>query len=158
EVDEAVERLLADVTDDDLQRLDHQVQARINRQFNGLRHACQSSAALMKNLETVLRQEAEALADDRLAGSSVVGMFFQRYPREEEAQAALAEAFDQAVPELAVRRLARAAERNVLAVPPGPLADRLHEQARQALPDVAFTVVPSHDDVVFYREMVNLPL
>jgi hypothetical protein len=59
---------------------------------------------------------------------------------------------------MAGRRLAREAEVRVLAVPPGPSADRFREQARQALPEVELAAVPGHEDVVFYREIPHLPL
>ena len=50
------------------------------------------------------------------------------------------------------------AELCVLAAPPGPAGDRFRELARPRLPEVEVLPAVSEDDILFYREVSNLPL
>jgi hypothetical protein len=91
-------------------------------------------------------------------GANVVEMFLAEHPDEGEAMNEIANAFEEAAPELARAVAGRLPEVCVLAVPGGPLGERFQDLTVQALPDAKLEITSSPDDIVFYREQPNLPL
>jgi hypothetical protein len=157
-VSDAVEQLLTRVTAEDVQLLDQKVQAMIRQQFTGLRHVCQSSANVLKNVEGAMQREAEPVAETRLVGTNVVDMYLERYESEQQAMDGIARAFDEAAPMLMGPRDARRAEVQVLAAPPGPSEERFRDLARRALPETNLVAAASADDIALYRELPRLPI
>jgi hypothetical protein len=156
-VSDAIDKVLADITPEEMRDLDNHVQAMINGQFTTLKHVCQSSGVLMRNLERALVQEAEPLATERLKDANIVDMFFLRYS-DETAIASLTEAFRSARPHLAGEDLAPEEELRLLAVPPGSTTDHFRDLVKHAVPDAELTAAPSIDDIVIYRECVHTPI
>jgi hypothetical protein len=157
-LNEAIAHFSENVTAEDLRELDGRMQSFIQGQFQGLLHVCLSSANLLKNLEAAMKRQAEAFAESRLEGAGVAEMFLERHPDDEEARGEIVTGFDEAAPEFAGSRLSRQKEICILATPPGAARDRFRALAQQALPDVALAAAPSTSDVVFYREIPQLPL
>lgn len=156
--DEAVERILAEIPEDDLQVLEERSQTLIKQQFGTLRHVCQSSGTLMKNLEAALQAEAEAMAHGRMKESDVAQMFFQRFPQDIEARTNLAAAFEDAYPELGRLQTNPGIEISYVGLSPGPDSERFIALVREALNDEEIETVPNTDDIVFFREIAHLPL
>ena len=67
-------------------------------------------------------------------------------------------AFDQAQPDLAGSQNAAQQGLCIVAVPPGPEGERFRALVRHALPEVPMLAAASTDDIVFYREGVQIPL
>jgi hypothetical protein len=63
-------------------------------------------------------------------------------------------AFEEASPELS----ARGRQVSVLVVPPGPAGERIRDLANRTLTNVPLVHVVGGDDIVFYREAVQLSL
>jgi hypothetical protein len=160
-LDEAVEYFLSAVTPEDLQDLETRVQAMIRHQFSALVHVCLGSAGLIKGLETAMMQEATAFVEGRITYTDVAEMFLAQYPDEQQALNEIANAFEEAVPEIAVAgKNARpeAARLCVLAVPSTPAGEEFRRLAHQALADVELVDAVSLDDIILYREWPHLPL
>jgi hypothetical protein len=158
-LEQAVIHFARDITPDDLQALDRQVQALIQQQFRALIHVCLTSANLMSNVRIAMEQEVARAVEARIGGTDAASQFFEHFPTDEEAAAELVSAFDEAVPDVTVSKSGpRACEIAVLAVPPTPAGERLLSLARQALPDVVLTAAPGSDEIIVYREAVQVPM
>jgi hypothetical protein len=156
---EAVEHALAGVTPEELHALDGRIQGAIRSQFTALVHVCLSSTSLLKNVETVMMQEAQSFVEGRFTVTDVAEMFFCQYPEDEQAIDEIAAAFDEAAPEpVTGGKNAPSARFCLLAVPATPAGERFRALAREALPDVELIDVVSPDDIVFYREWTHLAL
>ncbi len=121
-------------------------------------HICLASQNLLKPLEQMMQQQAEAFAGSRLVGTSVVEMFLTQNPGEDQALRDISVGFDEAAPELAGAQAGKETEIRVLALPPGPAAEQFRSLVQRALPGVPLTYTESPDDVVFYREVPQFRL
>src|SRR5262249_23005949 len=123
-ISDAVQRVLDDVSPEDLKKLDLQIQGMIKQQFTALVHVCMTSSNLLRNLERAMQQQAEAFVGTRLAGANVVEMFLAQPPDETKATERLAAAFDQAASLLGGISSVAGREIQVLALPNGPQKQR----------------------------------
>jgi hypothetical protein len=155
---EAVQQLASAFTAEELGDFDCQMQKLIRQQFTALVHVCMTSSNLLKNLEVAMQQEAELFVESRLTTTSVAEMYLAHHPDEEDAEEDLIQVFESAVPLMAPGRASRCVELSLLATPPGPAGERIRERARQALSDVDLALTSSTDDIVFYREVPQVPL
>src|SRR5262249_9684042 len=78
--------------------------------------------------------------------------------QQDEAEDAIESDFEQAAPLLPKPESSSAEEICVLAAPPGPSGTRFRELARRALPHIELVASPSSQDIVYYRELVHVPL
>jgi serine/threonine protein kinase len=156
---QAVAQFTGQVTPDDFQQLDQQMQAVIEQQFRALIHVCMTPANLLKNVQAAMEEEMARTVEARIGPSDTAALFLEHYARNAEAADALSTAFDEAAPDLA--GLKSGQHRNelcILAVPPGEAGDHIKMLAKQALPDVAWTYSVSVDDILVYREALQLPI
>ncbi len=157
-LDEAIGQFHQSLGADELRELDQQMQKMIRQQFTALVHVCLTPSNLLKNLEAAMQREAEAFVAARLTTTNVVDMYLAQQGSEEEAQADLVDALDEAAPDLADARASRNSEIQVLVVPAGPAGEKLAELARTSLPKVTLLTDPHSDDIVFYREVPQVEL
>jgi hypothetical protein len=177
-VEQAVAQFTETLTPNDLLDLDGEVQFLIRERFTALVHVCLTRANMVKSLALAMRETAEGFITARLSGlsiaaagseeeppSTLVGaplsacdLFLAQYPETTQAADALANAFEEASPELTSPRLPEETTFTVLAVPPGPAGDQLRTAARHALPTVELIPAGSQEDIVLYREQAYQPL
>jgi hypothetical protein len=157
-LDEAAHRLVQTLPPEDLLDLDNRVQQQVRRQFQALVSYCLESQGQTGPLVDLIGQQAEEFMAARLEGATAAEVFFQHFTDDPQgAVRALARAYDEAEPELAVPPAPDAAI-DVLAVPAGPEGDCLRVKAREAVPRVDLRPADSIDEVVFYREVCGLSL
>jgi hypothetical protein len=156
--DEAIEELLESIHDQDIRDLDQQIQEMIVQQFTSLVEACTTSANVFRSLEDHMRRLAEAFVAGRLTAANVVDMFLAHYPDEDAAAGEIANAYHEAVPEMARSLSCPEPEIRILALPPGESAAAFRTLVRKALPNIPLAITESADDVIFYREQPGLPL
>jgi hypothetical protein len=125
----------------------------VTRQFTALVHVCLASTNMLKNLERAMQDELEKFVGTRLEGANVAEMFLAQHPREDDAEQAIGDYFEEAAPALKGGRTAQQAELCILAAPPGPAGERFRDLARAAMADKELTPAASSADIVFYREV-----
>jgi hypothetical protein len=156
---EAVQQFLGGFSPEDLVELDYQAQEVIRRQFQALVNVCLTSANVLREVEDALRQCAEEFVGPKLAATNAAELFLGQYPSEEEAVGEVHSVFDEAAAEPVGRSAGRAQpELNVLLTPPGPAGERFAAMTRDALEVREMTGAAAGDDVVVYREQLNLAL
>ena len=155
---EAADGFLAGVGPEALLELDGRVQAMIRSQFTALVHICLASGNLLKNVETAMRQVAQEFAGEVVDETDAAELFLEQHPDEGEAEGEASGCYDEAQPEWLPGPSAPASEICVLAAPPGEAGERFRALTRRALPDVEMLPAVSEDDILFYREVSNLPL
>jgi hypothetical protein len=158
-LEEAVEHFVRDVTPEDACALDHQVQAMISEQFRTLFYVCMSSANLLKNVQVAMEQEVARATEQRINATDAAALFLEVFPTAEQAAHELATAFDEAAPDSPGPRSGSAnGEACVLTVPATAAGERLKELARQAVPEAPWVFAQGGDEVIVYREALQVPL
>jgi serine/threonine protein kinase len=158
DLSEAVEQFLAGVSAEAMLNLDSQVGAVVKERFRALVHICTTTANILRDVETALLETAETFAAGLMDSHDVASMFLEQHPDPNAAEGEIASFFQEATPELRSNPESRAGELCLLAVPDGPAGDQFRAHAAAALPRTDLTFVPSSDDIVLVRELVNLPL
>jgi hypothetical protein len=156
---EAVERIVRDVSTEDLHSIDRQVQSMLTEQFVTLYHVCMASTNMLKNVEIALEQEVARATEQRINATDVAALFLEVFPTAEEATNKLTAAFDEAAPDMpGTRSNSLCSELCVLCVPATPAGEQLKALARQALPDVPWIFVEGGAEIIVYRESAQTPL
>ena len=112
----------------------------------------------MCRTESVADVEAVAQCGELLGKTNAAELFLEQHPDEENAKGEASGCFDEAQPELAPGKASTTSEVCVLAAPPGSAGDRFRALTRAALPEVEVLSATAEDDILFYREVANLPL
>ena len=155
-IEEAAQKFLKVLTDDDLSELEHRVQHDIHLGFGGLYEACMNSAG-GENLLRILRSATRAFLDDRLGEVDFAGMLKQKYPSKSAFGQAIARSYNEAEPKLVSGGMWARSEVVVVGSPPGEGGTAITQQVAPLLPASAGTV-DAADEVLFYREYSNIPL
>jgi hypothetical protein len=77
-LESAVRKLLAQVSAEDMERLDCRLETVICELFAALVHVCLGSSNMLKDLAAVMRKEGENLLAEKLTGANVVEMYLAR--------------------------------------------------------------------------------
>ncbi len=157
-LNEAVAKILASLTPQELAETNERVIALIGRKFEDQVHVCTAPAGFFKELEEDVLREVTAFAEAPLGRAHAAEMYMEQRGRDDTVLADLAGAFAEACPELAGARLDPDSELCIVAVPAGAEGDYFRTLVGQALPDRPLVPAASTDDIVFYREVPHLPL
>jgi hypothetical protein len=155
---EAVERTVATLTAEELTEINGRVQGLLAGALEAQVHVCTAPPDFFKELGEQVEREVAAFAAAPLGRAHAAEVYLEQRGQEATAVAELAAAFDEAVPELAGPDLAPEDELTILAVPPGAEGEHFRRLVGQALPERELAPAPSTDDIIFYREVLNLPL
>ena len=158
DLDAAADQFLAGLAPEDLLAFDEALQKDITRKFRGLGNVCLKAREKGAPFRELLLKKAGAFLDAKLDHSDPAAVFFRSRTQTGTAEPLLAEAFDEATPDLTPTGGARPYEMVVLGVPPGPDGDRLAALARTAMPNVELTATALPDDICFYREYPQVSL
>jgi serine/threonine protein kinase len=155
---EAADKFVAAFTPDLLLQLDKQIQEVLLRDFTALVHVCTSSKNMLKDVEGAMVQTAMDFAGAMLAEPNVGDLLQEQFADPDEVSRAVAGFHAEAAPGLSPAGPggAEATELFVVAVPPG--SDAFLSMTDHALRDAEPKVADSHDDIILYRELANLPL
>jgi serine/threonine protein kinase len=167
---EAVEQVLRAVDEPGLLELDYLMEGMIQHHFQALVNVCMTNANIMPAVERAMLETAEDYVGGFLANLDVAEMFLEQTSDPAEQLAELAEYFEEAEPGLNSAPFALGdgrrsyhgevplRELRILAHPAGAAGEELLRlvQEAQAPADVDGTL--STEDVLFYREVVNVHL
>jgi hypothetical protein len=156
--EEAAGVLSEAVTPRELQDLDAVMQALIQEQFIGLAHVCMSNTNMLEEVQAAMQKEAEEFVNVRLSGFDLAEMYLKQIGGPGPAAEDLRGAFDEAAPPFAVGGKAMQSRFNILAVPDGAAGQQILDIAQKALPEAELATTTAANDVVFYREISQLPL
>jgi hypothetical protein len=155
---EAVRCVLGSLQPGEEETLQEKVQALIGDALRSHVHLCTAAPAHFKGLKDAIDREVAAVAETSLGRAHAAELYVEQHAQDGEVSADLAQAFDQAQPELAPPPRGRREELCVLAVPPGPEGEQFRAMVSRALPDTPLVPAPTTDDIVFYREQPHLTL
>lgn len=157
-LEEAIEEFLGSIEPEEVRALDQDIQKMIQEQFGSLLQVCLTSGNIVKALEAAMMQIVVPALAGRVTDLNVVEMFLGHYGEEDAAVGEVANAYNEAVPELARKAAPSEPEVRVLALPPGEAADHFRGLVRKALPNIPLMIADSADDVIFYREQAGLTM
>ncbi len=159
DLDGAADQFLAGLEPEALLAFEQALQKEIARKFRGLGNVCLKPNEKGPLFRELLINRSREFLDGKLDHSNPAAVFFRFRPEESNAEPLIAEAFDEAAPELTVRSNGeKPYEIALLAVPPGPEGDKLRQLAAQVLPAAELIPAPLPDDICFYREYPQLNL
>jgi hypothetical protein len=153
-----VAQILSCLAGEELDEINRRVQGLIGRAFEAHVHVCTAPADFFKELEEEVLSEVTAFAEAPLGRAHAAEIYVAQHAQDDKAVDELAGAFDDAAPELVSSRPAPEDELNIVAVPPGVEGEHFRALVQQALPDQTLIPALSTDDIVFYREVLRLPL
>ena len=169
--EDIVQSIRRQVTTEDFQRLDQQIQYMIRKQFKALVHVCMSSTSVAKGLAPAMQAEAEKFLAPKLDNVDVIQMFLEGsrpaqldsmpseipglVPHDPDVGDVL-EAFDEAAPGLMVT--GEHEELQLVALPQTPTTEALRALTQKALNDRELHFAESTDEIVFYREQLHTTL
>jgi hypothetical protein len=157
DLDAAADQFLACLAPEDLLAFDQSLQKTITRKFRGLGSVCLKPMEKGAAFRELLLSSSRTFLDTKLEHSDPATVFFRSRTQAGSAEALVAEAFDEAGPEL-VPAGERPYEMVVLAAPPGPDGEKLLELVHTTFPDTELTAAPLPGDICFYREHPQIPL
>jgi hypothetical protein len=157
-LDEAVDRVLASLTAEEEEELHRKVQGLIGEALQAHLHLCTAPPAHFMNLREAIAREVAVVAETSLGRAHAAELYLEQHAEDPAVDADLADAFDEAQPELAGARDGPRQGLCILAVPPGPEGERFRSLVEHALPDEEMLAAPSTDDIVFYREQPQVSL
>jgi hypothetical protein len=134
----------------------------LKSRFTALVHVCLTNQNIIKEVFLALHDTARTFAAEFLPPVNASDLFFEQYPTEDEAEAEITQYLDDAAPELTVSARKSLsgpplAELYVVAVPSGEGGKRFGEMVARVAPTIEIQSATSPDDIVLYRERVNLP-
>jgi hypothetical protein len=157
DLDAAADQFLAVLAPEDLLAFDQALQKNITRKFRGLGSVCLKPTEKGSLFRDLLLSSARAFLDTKLDQTDPAKVFFRSRTQPGSAEALVAEAFDEAGPDL-VPTGEPPYEMVVVGAPPGPDGDRLQALVRATFPKIELTAAPLPDDICFYRENPQVPL
>jgi hypothetical protein len=155
---EAVDRVLASLTPEEEEELHQKVQGLIRDALQAHLHLCTAPPAHFAGLKEAIAREVAAVAETSLGRAHAAELYLEQHAEDPAVDADLADAFEEARPELAGARDGARQGLCILAVPPGPEGERFRSLVEHALPNETMLPAPSTDDVVFYREQPRVAL
>ena len=153
---DAVGRLDARWTQDDLVGFDGIMQAIIQQQYHALIQLCMGPSNRVRTLAPVMIQEAEEFLAARLGEQSGTGLSLVETGSADGGVEQMTAAFDEAAPELG--KISAQKEIAIASFPMTPTGRQLKSLAESALPGIE--LIDAHDDneITFYRETQQVAL
>lgn len=158
-IEDAAQRYLEVLTDDDLQEVERLVQIGIEEQFGGLYQASVNSTVTPEMILDAVRSKARLHLNGRLGEVDLAGMFTTKCGGHAPAVQVIANAYRASKPTLVSGGPWTNHALTILGTPAGPGGDLLRQLADHAFPQDDKTVfADTADEVAVYREYPNVPL
>jgi len=158
DLDDAADKFLAGLEQDELLAFDHSFQKDLTRKFRGLGAVCLKPVEKGPQFRELLLSKARAFLDTKLDHSDPATVFFRSRTQAGTAESLVRESFDEATPDLTTIAGRRPFEITVLGAPMSEAGQQLLELAQELLPGVEPHLAMLPDDICFYREYPQLPL
>lgn len=156
---EAVQQVYQGITPAQVLELDQQIQDAIRKRFKSLINVCMGKTEdSLKDLAVLLQEQAETFVKTPLRGSDVVQSFLNQRPNDQRVINDIAGICREAVPDFGNCCKPTGQEVCFVATPPGSTGEGFRQLAQQALPRVEIKPIASKDEIVFVREILNLPI
>jgi hypothetical protein len=160
---QAVEQVLGEISVEDMLELDRRMERMIRKRFRALVHICMSENNMLKHVEPAMLEVARAFIGERLPPGNVAQMFLEQYPDQHEAEEEILRWVEHAEPcnKQLISSPKKDGQRNelcVCATPPGPDGEKLADMVRSFVTAGEVQSVRQAEDVVIYREWLNLAL
>jgi hypothetical protein len=156
-VEDAAQRFLKVLNDDDLNELEQRFQRQLTAQLGGVLESCLNSADGPHQLARILREVTRDYLNERMGEVDLYGMLRARFGSGAAVGAALERAVAEAEPPLTGRGPWANTEVCAFAAPGGAGGAPIGRTAAAVLPPTA-TVHETPDEVVVYREFPQVPL
>ncbi len=158
-IEDAAQRYLQVLTDDDLQEIERLVQVGIEEHFGGLYQASVNSTLKPEMILDLVRAKARLHLNARLGEVDLGGMFKAKWDGQAEATRAIAEAYRTAKPTLVGNGPWVNHAVTILGTPAAAAGEYLRQVADQAFPAEDKTLfADTPDEVTVYREYPDVPL
>jgi serine/threonine protein kinase len=162
DIGEAVRLCLEKIEPEDMLALDVRVEAMLKKNFTALVHVCFDTGNVLKDVRASMAAIAAEFANEYLPSHSAAALFFEQHPDEASAEGEVATFYDEAAPEITAGRdphgAACVAEHAILSAPDDEEGARFREILGRMAYGAAIESADSPDDLVIYRERVNLAL
>ena len=156
-LEDAAQRYLKVLNDDDLNSLENKFQDALSKQMGGVFESCLNTAEGPTAILRILKQTAQDYLDQRLGEVDFFAMMKQHHGSTQGVASTVAKAIDEAQPALLGNGPWSKNEVCVYLAPPGQSGLRITQQATGMLPPVAM-VSELPDEVVIYREHPQVPI
>lgn len=158
-IEDAAQRYLEVLTDDDLHEVERLVQIGIEEQYGGLYQASVNSTVTPEAILETVRSKARLHLNSRLGEVDLAGMFTTKCGGHSPAIQVLANAYRSAKPTLVNTGPWTSHAITILGTPTGTGSDVLRQIADHAFPQDDKTVfADTPDEVTIYREYPNVPM
>jgi len=155
--EDAAQRFLQVLNDDDLTELEARVQKGIASEFGGVYEACLNSTEGPDALLRIMRRSTREYLDQRLGEVDLAGMMKQKFGSSQALRSALHHTYEEAEPKLTGKGPWASSEQVTFSAPEGAGGEPIINHATEFLPPSAFaTFTP--DETVIYREYTDVPL
>ena len=155
--EEASQRFIKSLTDDDLVELEGRIQVSLEDTFGGLYQACLNTTQGLDGLLKVIDTQTRLYLNDRLGEADLASMFFAGTGSTASASQKLSQAYEQAAPSLLGNGPWTKSELTLFAGPYGPGGDPIRDQVPLTFPEGTLDG-ETHDEVVIYRESPEVAL
>jgi hypothetical protein len=157
-IEDAAQRYLSVLTDDDLNEVELGIQAGIQKSLSGLYEACLNATNGAESLLNVIREQARLYLNVRLGSVDLASMFSAKFGSENEAIRALSQAYEDAAP--VIIGSGPWGNRGVTVLgAPSEGGERVRNLVPQAFPSrEPITYAETDDEIIIYREYSNVPL
>jgi hypothetical protein len=157
-----VAHYLDGITPEHLLDLDARMETMLQANFTALVHVCLTNQHILRQVERAMLETAAAYGSGLLPPASVAELFLEQHPQPDEAAGEIADFYQQAAPELSASRCPlegpASAELTILAGPGDPATEQFRGLLQQAAPEAEVLNAGSPEDLLIYRERLNLPL
>jgi hypothetical protein len=153
--EEAIGRLDKNIGPEELAAFDQRIQDLVRKEFRALVQVCTGPSQVVKTLAPAMVAEAESFLEPLLEGDSVADLFIkQKGGPEADPRQELLQAYDEAVPEMG--KAGSGKEICVVVVPKDEAGAELEDALGDVLPGVKVAGTDRRDEIIFYREQLQL--
>ncbi|MGL4551141.1 MAG: tubulin-like doman-containing protein, partial [Gemmataceae bacterium] len=160
-LNEAVELHLREVGAEHLLDLDARMEDMLKGSFTALVHFCLTNQNIIRDVHAAMIRTARDYAAETHPTVSTGELFFEQHPDDDDAEREVADYFNEAAPGISATRSPHAgppvSELCVVATPDGPDGAKFRSLLARAAPEVEVQPASSPDDILIYRERINLP-
>lgn len=158
-IEEAAQKFLSVLTDDDLTELEYSIQTAVEAQYGGLFQACLNATDGPSALLQIVRDQTRLYLNKRLGEVDFLSMLNAQFGSSAGIADALARGFRDAVPELVGPGAWTRHALTALGTPEGQTGEVLRELAEGVAPtEVTLHAVITPDELLIYREYPQVPL
>jgi serine/threonine protein kinase len=153
---EASDRLISEIPAERHREFEADTQFAIRKQFDGLVNACLTNQSASPRFKEMLVSTSRQVLESHLGSLTVSSAFFRNQPDTQAAHRAILRAYEESEPELFGSAVRPESQRVFLAAADDEGGKRFKDTARELIPDQTILDAPATDEIVFYRECLDI--